>query len=101
MVKMRLIKKVKEIRPTYDKYVIDQEAKNHNKIILRLSPHHCKLNPIESAWSVVKNHVKQNTRPSKFKKKNLTKIEVRGTPEMWPNFVEDTTKEEDKIWGID
>lgn len=35
------MEKVKEIRPTYDKYEIHEKAKNHYKIILRLPSYHC------------------------------------------------------------
>jgi len=59
MVKLELMQEVKEILTT-EKYVIDEKAMESNKIVLRLPPYHCELNPIELAWSVVKNNVKQN-----------------------------------------
>lgn len=59
MVKIELLEKVKQIR-TVDKHVIDEEAKKNNKIALRLPLYHYKLNPIELAWSMVKNHVRQS-----------------------------------------
>jgi len=60
MVKFQLIAKVNEIKPVYEKYVIDEEALNTNRVVLYLPPYHCELNPRELALSVVKNHVKQN-----------------------------------------
>lgn len=65
MVKILLMEKVQEIKPLYDKlYVIDDEDLKSNKVVLRLPPYHCELNPIELAWSVVKNYVKKITRRS-------------------------------------
>lgn len=57
--KIELLDKVQQFRPV-DKYVIDEEAKKYNKIVLRLPPYHCELNPIDLAWSVIKNHVRHN-----------------------------------------
>lgn len=102
MVKLELMRMVKEIRTT-DKYVIDEKAMESNKIVLRLPPYHCELNPIELAWSVVKNHVKQNN--TSFKLNDVRQLLIDGvqkvTPEMWANFVQHTTKEEDKMWDIE
>jgi len=60
MVIPQLLEIVKRIKPLYDKYVIDELAKQHNKKILRLPLYRCELNSIELAWSSVKNHVKMN-----------------------------------------
>lgn len=51
---------VKQIKPRYDEYLIDELVKSHNRKILRLPPYHCELNPIELAWAAVKGHVKKN-----------------------------------------
>jgi len=102
MVKLELMQKVKEIRTT-EKYAIDEKAMESNKIVLRLPPYHCELNPIELAWSVIKNHVKQNN--TTFKLNDVRQLLIDGvqrvTPEMWANFVKHTIKEEDKMWDIE
>ena len=54
MVIAELLDMVNRIKPKYDKYAIDELVKTHNRTILRLPPYHCKLNPIELAWSSVK-----------------------------------------------
>lgn len=41
MIKFELLKKVKQIKNQFEKYVVDEEAKNQNKIVLRLPPYHC------------------------------------------------------------
>ncbi|CAI6373996.1 unnamed protein product [Macrosiphum euphorbiae] len=103
MVKHMMMDKVREIRHLYDKYVIDEEALKSNKIVLRLPPYHCELNPIELAWAAVKNHVKYNN--TTFKLNDVQQLLVDGvnlvTPNMWANFVEHTIKEEDKLFKID
>lgn len=60
MVIPELLDIFKRIKPLHNKYVIDELAKATNKTILRLPPYHCELNPIELAWSSIKNHVKMN-----------------------------------------
>lgn len=103
MVKFQLMEKVNEMKPLHDKYVIDEEALKTNRTILRLPPYHCELNPIELAWSVVKNHVKQNN--TTYNIKDVQQLLYEGvqkvTPDMWANFVSHTIKEEDKLYNID
>lgn len=103
MIKLRLMEIVKRIKPKYNKYVIDEYVKEHNKIILRLPPYHCELNPIELAWSVVKKHVKMNN--TTFKLQDVHKLFRDGidrcTPEMWKNFIQHVIKEENKFWELE
>jgi len=49
LITFELMKKVNEIRPQHDKYVIDEEVENSNRMILRLAPYHCELTPIKLA----------------------------------------------------
>ncbi|XP_026819587.1 uncharacterized protein LOC113558321 [Rhopalosiphum maidis] len=92
-----------KIKHQYDLFIIDEEAKKHNQIVLRLPPYHCELNPIELAWSVVKGHVKKNN--TTYKLNDVRQLFNDGikkvTPEMWSNFVSHTIKEEDKFWQLD
>jgi len=103
MIKFDLLKIVRKIKHKYNLYVVDEEAKKQNKIVLRLPPYHCELNPIELAWSVVKGHVKANN--TTFKINDVRQLLNDGiqkvTPEMWSNFFSHTIKEEDKLWQID
>jgi len=103
MIKFDLLKIVRKIKHKYNLYVVDEEAKKQNKIVLRLPPYHCELNPIELAWSVVKGHVKANN--TTFKINDVRQLLNDGiqkvTPEMWSNFISHTIKEEDKLWQID
>ncbi|XP_060858361.1 uncharacterized protein LOC132935765 [Metopolophium dirhodum] len=103
MLKFRLLDKVNKIKPLHNKYVIDEEALKTNRHVLRLPPYHCELNSIELAWSVVKNHVKQNniTFNLNYVKKLLIEGVQKVTSDMWANFVSHTIKEEDKLYEID
>lgn len=55
------------------------------------------------AWSVVKNHVKNNN--TTFKINDVRQLLIDGikkvTPDMWANFVSHTIKEEDKLCNVD
>lgn len=103
IVKIDLMKKVRKIKKQYDKYVIDEYANNNNKIVLRLPPYHCELNPIELAWSFVKNYVRTHNNTYKLKDvlKLLKKDVEHVTPEMWKNFVEHVIKEKEKFWNLE
>lgn len=65
MIKFDFLKIVREIKHIYDLYVmVNEEAKKRNKIVLRLPPYHCELNPIELKWSEIikKWYTKSDTR---------------------------------------
>lgn len=102
LVKFQLLEKVETLRPIYDKYEIDEEAKKHNKIVLHLMSYHCELNPIELAWSAVKNYIKMNIT---YKLHDIRQLLINGveriSPEMWATYVSNTIKEEEKFWQID
>lgn len=103
IVKNDLIKKVGKLKKLYDKYVIDECAKDNNKLILRLPPYHCELNPLELAWASVKSYVR--THNNTFKLKDVLELLKKGveqvTPDMWMNFIEHVINEEEKFWNID
>lgn len=98
-----LLQMVKQIKPQNERYVIDELAKNHNHTILRLPPYYCELNPIELAWSSIKNHVRMNN--TTYKIQVMTKLLIecvnRVDSEMWKHFIRHTKKEEKKFYDID
>lgn len=87
----------------YNKYVIDELVLQQSKTVLRLLPYHCELNPIELAWSVVKQYVRSNNKT--FKLPDVKKLLVEGVDEvdsqMWKNFISHIVKEENKFWTMD
>lgn len=44
MIIPELLEVVKQLKPLYNKYEIDELVLQHNKTVLRLSPYHCELN---------------------------------------------------------
>lgn len=103
MVKHQLLEEAEQFRPICEKYVIDELAKENNKIVLRIPPYHSELNPFELAWSSIKHYVKTNN--STFKLPDVQKLLHEGvervTPQMWKNYINNVIKEEDKFFEID
>ncbi|KAL4083563.1 hypothetical protein QTP88_028879 [Uroleucon formosanum] len=103
MVISQLMTIVRRIKHLHDKYVIDEYVKQYNKDVLRLPPYHCELNPIEMAWSAVKNHVKTNNTTYKLPdvrcllKEGLDKV----NDVMWKNFIRHVMGVENKFWDMD
>ena len=104
MCKAELFDEVKKIRGMYDKYVIDETAKEYNIRVLRLPPYHCELNPIELIWSQVKGYVAQNNTTFKLVdvRKLLEEACIQVTPEKWANCVRHVAEvEEPRCWDLD
>ncbi|XP_060846258.1 uncharacterized protein LOC132925918 [Rhopalosiphum padi] len=103
MIIRELLDIVKKIKPQHEKFVIDEIANAQNKTILRLPPYHCELNPIELAWSSIKNHVRMNN--TTFKLPDVKKLLIEGIErvdaDMWKNFIRHTILEENRFWEID
>ncbi|KAE9525286.1 hypothetical protein AGLY_014354 [Aphis glycines] len=97
-----LLKKVRQLKQ-YDVYALDEYAKDNQKLVLRIPPYHCGLNPIELAWVSVKNYV--NTHNTTYELKDVIKLLKKWlenvTPEMWTNFVGHVIEEEEKLWNIE
>ncbi|KAL4082907.1 hypothetical protein QTP88_029561 [Uroleucon formosanum] len=102
LLKSQLLELANQFKPLSDTYVIDEIAKENNKIVLRLPPYHCELNPIELAWSWIK-HVRMHNTTFKLQDvHNLLKDVVEHvTSEMWTNFIGHVIKEEDKFLRVD
>ncbi|XP_068625066.1 uncharacterized protein [Battus philenor] len=60
MLKRELLNVVKNHKEQYEAYIIDELAKQNNKIVLRIPPYHCDLNPIELIWVKVKEYIANN-----------------------------------------
>ncbi|KAL6446087.1 hypothetical protein ACFW04_001027 [Cataglyphis niger] len=103
MVKAELLQIVALQKNRFDKYVIDEIAKQDNKTVLRLPPYHCELNPIHMVWSMVKEYITSNN--NTFEIQDLKLLFEQGvsrvTAEHWSNFIKQVRDEEKKIWEID
>lgn len=103
MVKAELLQLIKLHKPSSISYVVDEMAKQQNKIVLRLPPYHCELNPIELIWAQVKGDVARNN--TTFK---LPDVEIlfrnaldKVTDDNWKKAIEHTKKIEKEMWDTD
>lgn len=103
MVKAELLRIVAAMKDKFNKYVIDEKATENNKVVLRLPPYHCELNPIDMIWAMVKGHVKRNNTTFKIGdvKRLLQEGLERVTAENWSNCVRHVINEEQNFWEID
>ncbi|KAM7282786.1 uncharacterized protein ISCGN_000027 [Ixodes scapularis] len=69
MLKVELISLVSQVRHKFLSYRVDTRAETVGCTVLRLSPYHCELNPIELIWGQVKNEVARSN--SSFKLKDV------------------------------
>ncbi|XP_063899928.1 uncharacterized protein LOC135143917 [Zophobas morio] len=71
-------------------YRIDQIAKEHGHIVLRLPPHYCVMNPIELIWSSLKRSIRRNNTTPNLSAQvvDLIRQEVNNiTIDLWKNCV--------------
>ena len=99
--KPELIEILKKLAPE-PIYAIDEIAKEHGHKIIRTPPYHPELQPIETCWGVVKNHVAKNC---DFTVKNLTKQLDYGFDKVSANtctkIISKVRKIEDDFWNLD
>lgn len=103
ILKTELVTLVREHRPAYTKYVVDEMAAQQNKLVLRLPPYHCELNPIELIWAQIKNDVATNN--TTFKLCDVKLLFQNGvnnvTVDNWRGCVKHVLTEEEKMWKLD
>ncbi|XP_054720569.1 uncharacterized protein LOC129230194 [Uloborus diversus] len=102
MLKDELLNLVSNARSMYEEYRVDKLPALHGHTVLRMSPYHCELNPIENIWSVVKGKVAAENKTFKEKMEELTKKESikNVSAETWKNCVSHIIKEE-LMWELD
>jgi len=101
MLKSELLELCTRLAPTPE-YKLDQLAAEHDISILRTPPYHPELQPIETCWAVVKNHMAENC--------DFTMAGLRKRlPEAFSKVISGTCKEiiakvfdqEEKYWSED
>lgn len=101
MLKSELLELCIRLAPTPE-YKLDKLAAEHGISILRTPPYHPELQPIETCWAVVKNHMADNC--------DFTMAGLRKRlPEAFSKVISDTCKEiiakvfdqEEKYWSED
>jgi len=99
--KPELIEIFKKIAPE-PTYAIDEIAKSYGHEVIRTPPYHPELQPIETCWGVVKNHIARNC---DFTMKNLIKqLDVgfeKVTAQTCSKIIAKVRKVEDEFWADD
>lgn len=104
MLKAELMQIVRQHKSMYQAYAVDEMAKARNKLVLRLPPYHCELNPIEMIWADIKNYVAARNVTFKLADaKNLLEQAISTiTAEKWKNCVQHVSeKVETRFWELD
>ncbi|XP_050420426.1 uncharacterized protein LOC126833253 [Adelges cooleyi] len=103
MVIAQLMTIVRRVKPLYEKYSVDEFVKQHNKDVLRIPPYHCELNPIQMAWSVVKNHVQMHNTANKLPdvRRLLEEGVKKVNGDMWKKLISHVVDEEKRLWDMD
>ena len=83
-------------------YAVDELAAVHGHKVFRTPPYHPELQPIETCWGVVKNHM---ARHCNFTMKNLIQELDNGfnkvLPETCSKIIKKVMKLEDEFWAAD
>ena len=99
--KPELVEILKKLAPA-PSYAIDEIARSHGHEVIRTPPYHPELQPIETCWGVVKNHIARN---SDFTMKNLIQQLEAGfdkvTGKTCAEIIEKVRKIEDEFWTED
>ena len=99
--KPELIDILKKLSPE-PSYAIDDIARSHGHEVIRTPPYHPELQPLETCWGVVKNHIARN---SDFTMKNLIEQLDAGfakvTDKTCAEIIKNVRKIEDDFWTED
>ncbi|XP_023210880.1 uncharacterized protein LOC111639341 [Centruroides sculpturatus] len=103
MLKIELLDIVKKIKHKYDKYIIDEMAKEIGIDVLRLPPYHCNLNPIELIWADMKGYIARHNTTFKLSDVRILMNEAieQINEERWRKCIEHIEKEEQRMWELD
>jgi transposase len=99
--KPELVEILKKLVPE-PSYAIDEIARSYGHEVIRTPPYHPELQPIETCWGVVKNHI---ARHSDFTMKNLLEqLDVgfaKVTGKTCEEIINNVRKIEDDFWTED
>lgn len=103
MVKAQLIQIVKTHKRAFNKYVVDEMARDTGITVTRLPPYHCELNPIELVWAQIKTSVARENKTFKMEDtKQLFYSAVSKVDSLtWQNCIKHVISIEKKMWDMD
>lgn len=93
----------REYRPQFDRYVVDETAKQYGHEVLRLPPYHCVLNPIELLWGCQKAMIRneKTTRTVKEALQSCRKWFAEIPKDDLRAYFDHVQREEERFWKID
>ena len=101
MLKSELLELCARLAPVPE-YRLDKLAKEHDISILRTPPYHPELQPIETCWAVVKNHMADNCDFSMSGlRKRLPEAFSKVTSSTVKEIIAKVVEQEDKYWKED
>lgn len=100
MKKIELYTLIKQNKPNFIKYKIDEIFNSRGIEVLRLPPYHPELNPIENIWGILKRNIasKNIQQTGEEMKKLINECVSHITPEMWNNTCRHVREIEDKYY---
>ncbi len=83
-------------------FLIDNIARQHGHTVLRTPPYHPELQPIETCWAIVKNHIAQHN-DCTLKKVNILLEEgfAKVTSTTCQKLIKKINCQEDAFWEED
>jgi transposase len=101
MLKSELLELCARLAPAPE-YALDQLAAQHKVSILRTPPYHPELQPIETCWAVVKNHMADNCDFSMSGlRERLPEAFSKVKPETVREIIAKVVEQEEKYWAED
>lgn len=101
MLKTELLELCSRLSPSPE-YKLDQIAAHHGMSILRTPPYHPELQPIETCWAVVKNHMADNCDfTMSGLRKRLPEAFSKVTPDTCKEIISKVAAQELKYWTED
>ena len=101
MLKSELFKLCSRLAPKPE-FLLDSIARKHGHSILRTPPYHPELQPIETCWAVVKNHVAQYNNCTMEKMQLLLEDGFQKvTDKTCQNLIKKVFTQEDDFWKED
>jgi transposase len=101
MLKSELLELCTRLAPAPE-YRLDKLAAKHGILILRTPPYHPELQPIETCWAVVKNHMADNCDfTMSGLRNNLPEAFNKVTSHTCVEIIDKISKQEDKYWSED
>ena len=101
MLKSELFELCSRLAPKPE-FLIDNIARKHGHTVLRTPPYHPELQPIETCWAIVKNHVAQHNYCTMKKVRILLEEGfAKVTAKTCQKLIKKINSQEDTFWEED